>query len=255
MPTHSKPITTSDTTNKTTRKRERGAVTVYEILREDILSLKLAAGSAIDEISLAERFNLSRTPIREALFMLSGESLVTFLANRTSIVTPHSMENANAYFDTLILLSRAVFINAAVERSTEDISRIKSAIVSYQEALCTKDLYQIVTKDINLKHSICNSTNNYFYNEYYPNCLDSGRRMKWLHYYPEATPADLQKTILDMQALIAAIEDRDQNKCDQLAISHVDSIIEVIQRSMVPSVSKIIDLTVTERTNLQFSSQ
>lgn len=243
-------IKDTNNTKDKPRKRERGAVTVYEILREDILSLKLAAGSALDEVSLAERFGLSRTPVREALFMLSGENLVTFLANRTSIVTPHSMENANAYFDTLILLTRAVFRNAAVERNENDINQINTAFNFYKEAIGKTDLYNIVTTDMNLKKTICKSTNNFFYNKYYPNCLDYGRRMKWLHYYPEATSIDLQETIAEMELLISAIVDQKQSICDELAVSQIESTISIIQRSIVPSVSKKIILSETKRTDL-----
>ena len=90
------------------RRRERGSTAVYEDMREDILSLKMRPGSALDEVNLARRFGLSRTPIREALLMLSREDLVTFLPSRSAIVTPHTMSNAHEYMDTLMLLSDGV---------------------------------------------------------------------------------------------------------------------------------------------------
>ena len=45
------------------KKRERGATTVYQALREEILTLKREPGSALDEVSIAGDFNLSRTPV------------------------------------------------------------------------------------------------------------------------------------------------------------------------------------------------
>ena len=50
-------------------KMEKGSGwrTVYESLRRDILSLELRPGQLLDETSLADRFNLSRSPVREAL--------------------------------------------------------------------------------------------------------------------------------------------------------------------------------------------
>ena len=70
------------------RKHRRGSLQVYESMREDILWLRIDPGSAIDEVALAERFKISRTPIREALLLLSGDDLVKFLPNRTTIVAP-----------------------------------------------------------------------------------------------------------------------------------------------------------------------
>ena len=51
-------------------KAQRGAIQVYETLRDDILWLRIAPGSAIDEVALAARFDISRTPVREALNQL-----------------------------------------------------------------------------------------------------------------------------------------------------------------------------------------
>ena len=48
------------------RKRGSGVKLVYELLRDEILTLALAPGRPIDEVNLAERFGMSRTPIREA---------------------------------------------------------------------------------------------------------------------------------------------------------------------------------------------
>ncbi|MHB8767330.1 MAG: GntR family transcriptional regulator, partial [Deferrisomatales bacterium] len=50
--------------------------TVYDSLREELLSGRLAAGSRLVEGQLAERIGVSRTPIREALHLLEREGLV-----------------------------------------------------------------------------------------------------------------------------------------------------------------------------------
>jgi DNA-binding GntR family transcriptional regulator len=47
--------------------RGQGAVRVYEALREDILSLDIPPGELLDEVQIGRRFDLSRSPVREAL--------------------------------------------------------------------------------------------------------------------------------------------------------------------------------------------
>ena len=49
---------------------------VYDLVKEQILSGKIACGSKISEDSLASQFGVSRTPIREALKRLSTYGLV-----------------------------------------------------------------------------------------------------------------------------------------------------------------------------------
>ena len=108
---------TNEGNAETGKRRGRGSTAVYDDLREDIMSLQIAPGSALDEVALAERFGLSRTPIREALVMLSTEQLVSFLPSRSAIVAQHTMENTPEYLDALVLHARAVSRLAAQERT------------------------------------------------------------------------------------------------------------------------------------------
>ena len=47
-----------------------------QVLEEDIATGRLPPGSRLEEVVLAERFGVSRTPIREALQKLSASGLV-----------------------------------------------------------------------------------------------------------------------------------------------------------------------------------
>ena len=81
------------------RKRGSGVKFVYDILRDEILDLALPPGSLIDENQLAERFSMSRTPIREALMRLSSEGFVaaeTHRGSRVSELSPHEFADLMA---------------------------------------------------------------------------------------------------------------------------------------------------------------
>ncbi len=78
-------MTESDTNAIPERKRGSGGKMVYDLLRDEILDLVLPPGSPIDEVQLAERFKMSRTPIREALVRLAGECQIARPWCRTSI--------------------------------------------------------------------------------------------------------------------------------------------------------------------------
>lgn len=66
---------------------------VYDTLRSEILALALQPGQLLDETTLAERFDMSRSPVREALIRLAGEELVVTLSNRSTIVAPIDMSS------------------------------------------------------------------------------------------------------------------------------------------------------------------
>ncbi len=48
-------------------------------LRDSILSGKLVPNETYNEIALAKKLGISRTPVREALLELSSQGLITFL--------------------------------------------------------------------------------------------------------------------------------------------------------------------------------
>ena len=58
----------------------------YLLIRDQIVTLKLAPGSVIEEARLRHELGLGRTPIREALQRLAHENLVTFVPHRGTFV-------------------------------------------------------------------------------------------------------------------------------------------------------------------------
>lgn len=67
---------------------------VYESLRADILSCRLAPGDDVREQDLAERYSVSRQPVREALLRLEREHLVTVQPRQGYRVNPISLSDA-----------------------------------------------------------------------------------------------------------------------------------------------------------------
>jgi len=84
------------TPHKLDRTRQ-AAPQVFEWLRAAILSLELAPGTPLARAELAERFDLSQTPVRDALIRLSEEGLVDIFPQHATLVSRidlHSAEQA-----------------------------------------------------------------------------------------------------------------------------------------------------------------
>ncbi|HYM49471.1 MAG TPA: GntR family transcriptional regulator [Candidatus Limnocylindrales bacterium] len=65
----------------------------YLLIRDQIVTLKLAPGSVIEEARLREDLHLGRTPIREALQRLAHENLVSFVPHRGTFVTDINIQD------------------------------------------------------------------------------------------------------------------------------------------------------------------
>ncbi len=59
---------------------------VYRLLRDEILEGQLTPGSRLVELDLAQQYDSSRTPVREALKRLSAEGLVAIDGGRGMVV-------------------------------------------------------------------------------------------------------------------------------------------------------------------------
>lgn len=60
---------------------------LYQILKEDIIQLHLKPGLSISEKGISEKFNISRTPVREAFLLLSQEGLLDIYPQKGTFVS------------------------------------------------------------------------------------------------------------------------------------------------------------------------
>ena len=77
---------------------------VAATLREQIFDGSLAPGSFVDEIALCERLSISRTPLREALKVLTAEGLLRHEPRRGCFVNEVTERDLDEIFPVIALL-------------------------------------------------------------------------------------------------------------------------------------------------------
>ena len=85
----------------------RLADTLRDQLEQDIVTGALRPGARLDEQSLAARFDVSRTPIREALMQLATAWLVTLQSRRGAFVASLSLKEIIERFEVMATLEGA----------------------------------------------------------------------------------------------------------------------------------------------------
>ena len=119
------------------RPKGTGAQAVFQGLREDILHFRLRPGINIEEPALEKRFNVSRTPVREALIRLASEGLVTLLPNKGARVTEIDIADVPQYFEALDILQRLILRLCAVRASKKhlaDLSKFNDLFIKATKA-------------------------------------------------------------------------------------------------------------------------
>lgn len=94
-------------------------------LRHMIFERQLAPGQWIDELALARDWQISRTPLREALKVLAAEGLVLPVPRQGSKVAEMSEDDADQLLPVMALLEGRCAYEAVRKASDADIRRLK----------------------------------------------------------------------------------------------------------------------------------
>lgn len=210
------------------RKRGSGVAQVYDVLRNEILDLKLAPGAPVDEAQLARRFDMSRTPIREALVRLTADGLVENLPNRSTIVAPIDFFNLPNFFDALTLLYRLTTRQAAARCTEKDLPPVRAHQKEFVRAVRARDSVGMILANRNFHVEIARIGGNPYFIEMFTRVLDEGRRILRLYYssHDDTLPA---RYVEEHDDIIAALLANDVEKADELALAHADQIVIQIQ--------------------------
>lgn len=217
------------------RKRGSGVKMVYDVLRDEILDLVLPPGSPIDEVQLAERFNMSRTPIREALVRLSGEGLIETLPNRSTMVSNIDFLNMHTYFDALVLMYRVTTKLAAKYHRPADLEIIRGHQAEFSRAVEAEDALAMIATNAALHLAIAEAGRNAYFTGLFRRVLDEGRRIMRLYYYQSYEDRLPRRFVEEHDEIIAAIEARDLDLAEQLARVHAEQIVQQVQQMLVRS--------------------
>jgi DNA-binding GntR family transcriptional regulator len=106
----------------------------YERIRGYVLGGEAPPGARLGQVELADRFGISRTPVREALRRLAGEGLVDFHSNRGFRVADLGLDAVLRRMEVRSLVEPGIARLAAQRRREEDIQRLARVIARQEDA-------------------------------------------------------------------------------------------------------------------------
>ncbi|MQY44020.1 FCD domain-containing protein [Epibacterium sp. SM1969] len=109
-------------------------------LRERILSGELSEGEAIRQELLAQEYDVSRMPVREALKRLSAEGLVQWENNRGGSVIRHSLREIGEIFDLRMLIEVDLFRRAIPNMTAENFQACEEILAEMEGSYDADDV-------------------------------------------------------------------------------------------------------------------
>ena len=116
--------------------------TIAESLKRAIVEHKLLPGTKLGEQKLADHFGVSRTLVRQALFQLSQNRLVTLEPARGAFVSTPSVEEAKQVFAVRLMLETAMTRTFVQQVTPAQIKALKQHITAEKKAMDRNDVGQ-----------------------------------------------------------------------------------------------------------------
>jgi DNA-binding GntR family transcriptional regulator len=113
---------------------------VAEVLRADIIFGRMAPESRVIEEDIAERFGVSRSPVRESIRLLERDGLVVRAERRGARVSPLSRRDLDEVYSCRIALEGIAAAEASQRRKPDDVKRLQSILSQLRRAFRKSDI-------------------------------------------------------------------------------------------------------------------
>ena len=187
-------------------------------LLEDIESGKLPPGAPLDERALAARFEVSRTPVREALQQLEARELVVITPRQGAMVARMSISKIRGLMELLGELESfaARFAARRVDDATRE--RLQYTMLRCEEAAQSGAAAEYALANSMFHEAIFKGSRN----EYLAAQLRQAHRLIQRYRVRDfQTPTQIRKSLDDHVAITRAISEGDEEAAAQAMLAHV----------------------------------
>lgn len=196
-----------------------------ETLKRRIISMELAPGAVLDEVTLSEEFGLSRPPVRELIRQMAAEGYLELEANRPVRVSAMSHQSLRNFFLAAPLIYIATTQLAAINAGQLEIENLKKIQAQFREAIDHHDIEGRVYYN-NLFHLEIGKIagNAYLLPSLERLLIDHARLGKIFYRHPPSTDMqeDLDAAVAQHEQIIAAIEQHNSHAASEIVRIHLD---------------------------------
>lgn len=212
--------TPSSPTSSEERKAPRGgrANEIRSVLQEEIESGALPPGATLDERALAARFDVSRTPVREALQQLAVRNLVRIAPRQGVSVARLSIGEVRAIMETIGELE-SLCAKLAARRVDDGLRRLlDDALHRCQEAAVQGSMAEYAAANAYFHEIIYDGSRNPYLAELIRSARQQIRRYRARDFQ---TKVEVGKSLQDHLKVARAIQEGDEALAAQAMLAHV----------------------------------
>jgi DNA-binding GntR family transcriptional regulator len=207
----------------------------YESIKELILSGALRPLERITEEEVAEKMQLSRTPVREAFGLLAAEGLIVVIPKRGSFVSELSVNDILEIYQIRAPLECMAVRSAAENLTDAELVELDN-IVKTQVTLGMDKPEESLRLSMSLHEIIIQSTKNKRLEALLKQLQGQVHRVRatW-----PSTPLRLKEMWNEHAELVEALKKRDADKAEKIMWYHIEKARATTLQHMIPNLSKV----------------
>ena len=174
---------------------------------------------------LAERLNVSRTPIREAIRRLAADGLVELIANRGAIAVQLSIEDVMHTFDVIAELEGYSGELAAKNINDSTLSELEALQYEMMASYARRDLSSYYKLNLQIHRLINQAANNPVLATLFSQV---NARIEALRFRSNQDGVKWEKAVEEHQEMLDALKARDSARMRKVMITHVTNKRDVV---------------------------
>ncbi|MDL5159371.1 GntR family transcriptional regulator [Actinomycetospora termitidis] len=202
---------------------------VFEAIVDDICTGRLTPGAPLRQEQLAERFNVSRQPVQQALLLLRNQGLVREFGRRGLEVTPLERDFVSHLYELRAILDGQAARLAADRRTGEWLRHATRIVVAGRQAFDDRSFALMVRNDVEFHRTVVEATANPLLAESAGVMWRNVQRVMGEVLLQGGAPAWVWE---DHAAILDAIRDGDGEAAEALARRHAEHGEQLILDAM-----------------------
>lgn len=205
---------------------------ILENIRDAIVSGTLKAGSRVSEPELAERYGISRTPIREAFRQLESEGYLTVIPRRGAIVSDFSPKDIEEFYAIKSIMEGYAARRACANLTVRDLDRLQSINNKLAELAQAGDIKHFFKIHSDFHELFIKAADNEKLHELIAGLVTKFQRLRFTSL---SLPGRMEISVQEHEKIIEAFRNKDPDLAEALVRKNAEYGGQVLMSEHLPA--------------------
>ena len=195
---------------------------IYEHLKESILNKELEPNQRINEQEIADSFDVSRTPVREAVVRLAAEGFVDIVSHREALVKEVSYKELKEVFQVIGVLDRLAVHLIVDKIDSHELTKLEKLTSKMERHFIMREVEKFLDLNYSIHEMLWDylTDKNMFLQKELRFCVNQLK----MCYYPLnrafEDPKILRKSMTAHKEIMEAFKEKNTAKLETIVFAH-----------------------------------